>query len=160
YSFLLSYKSGDTSYIRSLWNLTKTNSSVSETETMLFGFSQFSPCGDLLMVVSQAALDARTSDFVRFLFTSNSQSYQSNLNLTLSQGPTAPVVAKADGSREIELTGMSKTTIASPQCDIAITAHSPVDIVLIDARAHRTGLDTVTGGSVNEIPGGTYTGVG
>src|SRR5262249_51400099 len=63
------------------------------------------------------------------------------------------------GSKEIQLTGMSVASLASPQCSASVTAHSPVNIALTDEAARRTGFDPLSGGEVNQIPGGTYTGV-
>src|SRR5262249_27279011 len=56
--------------------------------------------------------------------------------------------------------GMSVANLPNPQCSTAITAFSPVNILLTDKTGRRTGFDPVTGGAVNQIPGASYTGVG
>jgi hypothetical protein len=160
HTFLLSYKTGPTSYLLGLWNLTHINFPIlGETRLDVAAFWQFSPCGDLLMLVSQAGANLAPSDTVQFLYTSNGLPYK-QATIDLSRGsPSATVVTNADGSKGIQLTGMSLTSILSPQCTVSVTAHSPVNIVLMDENARRTGFDPATGGLVNEIPGGSYTGV-
>jgi hypothetical protein len=161
HTFVLSYKIGATSYLLGVWNLTHTNFPVlSETRLDVAAFWQFSPCGDLFMLVSQAGANLAPSDTVTFLYTSNGQPYR-NATIDLSRGtPSATVVTTAGGGKQIQLTGMSLTSIPSQQCSISATVHSPVNIALADPLGRRTGVDPATGGVVNEIPGGSYTGVG
>lgn len=161
HTFVLSYKTGATSYLFGVWNLTQTNFPVlSETRLDVAAFWQFSPCGDLLMLVSQAGANLATSDTVTFLHTSNGQPYR-QASVDPSRGaPSATVVTTSGGGKQIQLTGMSLTTIPSQQCTISATVHSPVNIALEDPLGRRTGVDPATNGVVSEIPGGSYTGVG
>ena len=55
---------------------------------------------------------------------------------------------------------MAAVTLESPQCSTSVTIHSPANILLVDELGRRTGFDPLTGGVLNEIPGGAYTGVG
>ena len=48
----------------------------------------------------------------------------------------------------------------NPACSISVQAHSPVDILLLDDQGRRCGFDSGSGTVVNEIPGGSYSGVG
>jgi uncharacterized repeat protein (TIGR01451 family) len=162
YTFLLSYTSS-AGPLLSLWNLTRTNNSPIHTESP-FGpsFWKFSPCGDLLMVVLQTGANPASGDEVRFLYTSNGQRFNPS-TISLIGGavePSAMVVANADGSREIVLAGMDHSTLASPQCSCAYSVFSPANIVLMDQQGRRAGFDAATGGAVNQIAGGSYTGVG
>ena len=112
------------------------------------------------MLVSQAGANLASSDTVTFLHTSNGQPYR-NATIDLSRGtPSATVVTTAGGGKQIQLTGMSLTSIPSQQCSISATVHSPVNIALADPLGRRTGVDPATNGVLNEIPGGSYTGVG
>jgi hypothetical protein len=54
---------------------------------------------------------------------------------------------------------MGVASIPSPQCTSSVTLHSPANIRLTDELGRQTGFDPVTGGSVNQIPGASYTGV-
>ncbi len=162
-TFVLSYKTDLTAYSLSLWNLSR-NSNAPLVNNWpvrdVASFWQFSPCGDLFMWVHQQGANPSLTDPVDFLFTSNGHSYQEP-TLVPSQGaPSASVIVNPDGSREVQLTAMSLAGIASPQCSMSVTAHSPVNITLSDATSRRSGFDINTGGVVNQIPGGTYTGVG
>jgi len=158
YTFVLSYKTASTAYVLGLWNLTHVNSGpvYSEFRHDVASFWQFSPCGDLFMLVTQAGANPATSDYVDFLFTSNGRQYKET-NLAPSNGDASATVAT---TTEIQLTGMDLPSIPSPQCSTSVTAHSPVNIVLMDETGRRTGFDGVSGGVVNQIPGGSYTGVG
>jgi probable HAF family extracellular repeat protein len=160
-TFVVSYKIDATTDSLSMWSLNHNTITPLFSETLhdVASFRQFSPCGDLFMWVHQAGANPATSDNVDFLFTSNGRAYQ-ELNLAPSQGaPSAIVVSNPDGSKTIQLMGMSLASLASPQCFMSVTAHSPVNITLTDATGRRTGFDVNTGGVVNRIPGGTYTGV-
>jgi hypothetical protein len=161
HTFVLSYKIGATSYLLGVWNLSRTNFPVmSETRLDVAAFWQFSPCGDLFMLVSQAGASLATSDTVTFLHTSNGQPYRSATIEPSRGAPSATVVNTAGGGKQIQLTGMSLTSIPSQQCSISATVHSPVNIALEDPQGRRTGVHPATNGVVNEIPGGSYTGVG
>jgi len=160
-TFVVSYKINATTDSLSMWSLSHSTIAPLFSETLhdVASFRQFSPCGDLFMWVHQAGANPATSDNVDFLFTSNGRPYQ-ELNLAPSQGaPSASVISNPDGSRVVQLKGMSLASLASPQCFMSVTAHSPVNITLTDATGRRTGFDVNTGGVVNQIPGGTYTGV-
>ena len=161
HTFVASYKTGATSYLLGVWNLTRTNFPVmSETRLDVAAFWQFSPCGDLFMLVSQAGASLATSDTVTFLHTSNGQPYRSATIEPSRGAPSATVVTTTGGGKQIQLTGMSLTSIPSGQCSISATVHSPVNIALEDPLGRRTGVDPATSGVVNQIPGGSYTGVG
>jgi hypothetical protein len=162
-TFVVSYKTDLTTYSLSLWNLAR------NTNAPLIGhwpvrdvasFWQFSPCGDLFMWVHQQGANPSVNDPVDFIFTSNGHSYQ-EVTLDPSQGaPSASAIVNPDGSREIQLVAMSLAGLASPQCSMLVSIHSPANITLSDAASRRTGFDVNTGGIVNQIPGGTYTGIG
>ena len=92
-----------------------------------------------------------------FYFTSNGRLFK-QANLEPSQGaPSASVATQLDGSKAIQLVGMSLATIPSPQCSTSVTAHSPVNIALIDQSGDKTGFDSATNTAVNQIRGGMYT---
>lgn len=157
--FALSYKTAPNAYFFGMWNLTQVNFAVQGiTRHDVASFWQFSPCGELLTFVSQAGANPATSDSVDFVFASNFHTYK-ELNLSATDAPAAEVVTEPDGSRQIALTGMSQASIPNPQCSLASTIHSPANIVLTDAVGRRTGFDASTGGVLNEIPGGHYTGI-
>ena len=161
-SFELSYSTGATAYFLGLWNLThNTNSPLigDWPRRDVKSSFQFSPCSDLFMLVTQAGANPATSDNALFFFTSNGK-LDEQVSLATQGSQSATVVTKADGSKEIQLTGMGPASIPSPQCSMSVTAHSPVNIVLLDKTGQRTGFDPGTNGVVNQIPGGSYTGVG
>ncbi|HZP07028.1 MAG TPA: choice-of-anchor D domain-containing protein [Terracidiphilus sp.] len=162
-TFVLSYKTDLSTYALSLWNLPLNSRApvIGDWPVRdVASFWQFSPCSDLFMWVHQQGANPSLTDPVDFLFTSNGRSYQEP-TLVPSQGaPSANVVTNPDGSKEIQLIAMSLGSIASPQCSVSVTAHSPVNITMSDASGLRTGFDINTGGAVNQIPGGSYTGVG
>ena len=163
-SFVVSYKTDATHYSLSLWNLAGTTPNVpvigESFLTDVASFWQFSPCGDLFMWVHQFGANLSTSDVVDFLFTSNGKQDGSELNFNGVVNPSATVVSNPDGSKVIQLLGMSQTTLASPQCTDSFSMHSPANIRLTDATARRTGFNPATGGVLTQIPGGTYTGIG
>jgi hypothetical protein len=162
-TFLLSFKTGQNEAFVGLWSLThNTNFQVfSVTAHDVAGFWQFSPCGDLFMWVHQAGGNPSTSDFVDFLFTSTGRRYQ-QANLAPSQPPSATVFSATvtPDSKQILLKGMSPSSIPIPQCNILPSLHSPANILLTDDQGRSTGFDPGTGGVLNQIPGGSYTGVG
>jgi Big-like domain-containing protein len=158
-TFVLSYKISPNFYEFSLSNLTR-GPVTGETRSDVASFWQFSPCGDLLMLVSQKGPNPTTSDTVDFIYTSNGIVYE-EVNLDpATGGPSATSVVTANSTFEIQLSGMSEASIKSPQCATSVSIHSPANIVLVDETGRRMGFDPVTGGVLNEIPGGTYTGVG
>ena len=161
-TFLLSYKTGANSFFYSLWNLTHTTA-VKLLEDTLFnvdGFWQFDPCSDLFMIVNVQGANLATTDPVYFYFTSNGRLFK-QANLEPSQGaPSASVTTQSDGSKVIQLVGMSLASIPSLQCSMSGMAHSPVNIALIDQTGRKTGYDSASNTAVNQIPGGTYTGIG
>jgi len=159
-TFVLSYRTSVSAYVLSLWNLARTLSALpSETRPDVASFWQFSPCGDLFMLVSQAGANPGPSDQVIFRHTSNGSPYVQP-SLDPSRGaPSATVVSNPGGGYDIQLTGMDRSSISSPQCTTAVTLHSPANIALMDAAGRRTGFDPQAG-VVDQIPGGTYTGAG
>ena len=159
-TFVLSYKTKPNSYDLVVWNLARGLPVIGETRSDVASFWQFSPCGDLFMLVSQQGPNPAPSDTVDFFYTSNGIVYQ-EVNLDPASGNASATAAVAANSTfEIQLTGMSQASIESPQCSTSVTIHSPANIVLVDETGRRTGFNPVTGGVLNEIPGGTYTGVG
>ncbi|MBI3447301.1 MAG: SBBP repeat-containing protein [Acidobacteria bacterium] len=159
-TFVLSYRTSQSAYVLSLWNLARSPSALSsENRLDVASFWQFSPCGDLFMLVSQAGANPGPSDQVIFRHTSNGNSYVQP-SLDPSRGaPSATVVSNPGGGYDIQLTGMDRSSISSPQCTTAVTLHSPANIALMDAAGRRTGFDPQAG-VLDQIPGGTYTGAG
>ena len=97
---MLLYKTGQSWYYLNFWNLARTsNAPVFDGEGArhdVASFWQFSPCGDLLMLVTQAGANPATSDYVDFLFTSNGRQYR-EVHLAPQQGdPSATVLTKSD----------------------------------------------------------------
>ena len=160
-TFVISYKTDPATYFIILWTLTRNNAAVTPGEYWhdVASFWQFSPCGDLFMFVHQAGANPTNTDIVDFLFTSNGHQYR-EVHLDPTNGAPSASVAPAPGTNQVQLTGMDVATIPSPQCWASVTAFSPVNISLTDGLARQTGFDPVTGGTVNHIPGGSYTGVG
>jgi hypothetical protein len=111
------------------------------------------------MFVHQAGANPATSDIVDFLYTFNGHLYK-EIHLDPAQGAPSASVATAPGTNQVHLTGMDVATFPSPQCWASVTAFSPVNITLTDGLARQTGFDPISGGAVNHIPGGSYTGVG
>lgn len=168
-TFVASYKTDLSTYSLSFWNLTRNSNTPVIGDWPVHdvaAFWQFSPCSDLFMWIHQQGANPSINDPVDFLFTSNGRPYPNpahplGVTLNPSQGaPSASAIANPDGSTNIQLTAMSLTSIACPQCSASMTIHSPANIALSDAESRRTGFDVNTGGSVNQIPGGAYTGVG
>lgn len=114
-AFLLAYKTGATTYNLNLYDSTTGSNKLSLSRSDVAAFWQFSPCSDLLMFVTQAGSNPGTTDYVYFYYTSSGQIYK-QLNLNPSGGSPSAKVAKVGNNFEIQLTGMSQTSIPSPQC--------------------------------------------
>lgn len=114
-AFLLAYKTGATTYNLNLYDSTTGSNKLSLSRSDVAAFWQFSPCGDLLMFVTQAGSNPSTADYVYFYYTSSGQIYK-QLNLNPPSGSPSAKVAKVGNNFEIQLTGMSQTSMLSPQC--------------------------------------------
>ena len=76
-TFVLSYKTKPDSYDLIVLNLARGSLPViGETRSDVASFWQFSPCGDLFMLVSQRGPNPATSDTVDFIYTSNGIVYK------------------------------------------------------------------------------------
>lgn len=165
-TFLLSYNTGGTVYSFNLYNLVTRKNILSQSRSDVSSNWKFSPCGDLFMFVSQAGWQPSTTDPVSFYFTSNGKTYK-EVSRDPSKGDPSAKVTKVVNNYEIQLSGMSQSSIPFPRCTASVKAFSPVNIALAYQTwgetlpvKLRTGFEPATGGEVSQIPEASYTGIG
>jgi len=119
-------------------------------------FWQFSPCGDILALVHQLGQQGVGIDVY-------------NTRDGTSAGPGARIPAPiqslqlhATSTLQVATNGSLDYTLAANNapCPASFSAHSPVNILVVDDQGRRSGFDPATGTVINEIPGASYTGVG
>jgi hypothetical protein len=116
---------------------------------------QFSPCGDVLGLVHQPGQQSESVEI-----------YNTTTGLSIgSQAiPSVPVVLlHSTGTSHVATANGTDYILGANTgvCGSLSTAiHSPADILMVDGQGHRTGFDPSTGSVFNEIPGGSYTGIG
>jgi len=118
---------------------------------------QFSSCGEVIAVVRQPGQ--------QYVYVDLYNTKDGSTAGAEAQIP-APVqtlqLHTTSTAHIVTVNGATNYTLASltPECNVSVTAHSPVDILLVDPQGRRSGFDPATGLVLNEIPGGSYTGVG
>ena len=115
---------------------------------------QFSSCGEVIGLVRQPG---QQSMDVEIYNTKNGTSAGPGAQL-----PIQPIQLSSTSASYVATTAGGSTTLGqnNPDCSISVSAHSPVDILLIDGQGRRCGFDSSSGTVVNQIPGGSYTGTG
>jgi hypothetical protein len=162
--FVYAYLSGSNNVTWNLVNLekgpghalVKSLSLLNETAD----YWKFSSCGEVIALVRQPG---QQFVFVDLYNTKDGSSAGSEAQIpapvqllqlrTTATGHVATVTT-ASGSTNYPLGSIT------PVCSVSVTAHSPVDLLLTDEQGRRIGFDPVTGNVLNEIPGGSFTGVG
>lgn len=79
-------------------------------------FWQFSPCSDLLMLVTQPGTNPTTTDPVIFYSTRQSNTIYHQLMRKPPDNPSARIAKAMDTDYRILLTGMGQSNFSSPQC--------------------------------------------
>ena len=115
---------------------------------------QFSSCGEVIGIVRQPGQQLMD---VEIYNTKNGTSAGPGAQL-----PIQPIQLSSTSASYVATTAGGSTTLGqnNPDCSISVSAHSPVDILLIDGQGRRCGFDSSSGTVVNQIPGGSYTGTG
>ena len=149
-SFVVSYLTGATTYKLQLYSTVSGAIAIDLDRSDASAFWQFSPCGDLFMLATDSG--------VFFYYSAGSLYQTESLNLVTNQILSA-TAAQVGSAFVIDLTGMSDTSISSPQCTtLTVVGHSPITILVTDRLGRRVGFDPTTSSIVNEIKGATYTG--
>ena len=117
---------------------------------------QFSPCGDVIALVHQPG---QTGVQIEIYKTADGAPVGASVQIPK---PIQSLQLHATSTSQVATNGTDDYVLGAntATCNVNVTAHSPVNIVLTDEQGHRTGLDAATGGVINEIPGGSYTGIG
>lgn len=123
-------------------------------------FWQFSPVGDVIGLIHQKGQQGVTIDVYNTLDGTSAgmgaQIPSPIQSLQLHSRATSQVATNTTASGGTDYP-LGANTAA---CTASFDAHSPVNILLVDEHGRRTGFDPGTGTVVNEIPGGTFTGIG
>jgi hypothetical protein len=164
--FVYAYQTGPTNILWNLVNLEKGPAPAALVQNISLtnetaDYWQFSSCGEVIALVHQ--LGQNGVDIVLY-----------NTKDGTSLGADKPIAAPIQNlqlsstSTSYEATNKAGTSSSTgytlgqnnPDCSITVGGHSPIDILLIDGQGRRCGFDSASGTVVNEIPGGSYSGVG
>ncbi len=163
--FVYGYLSGSNNVTWNLVNLekgpgpnalVKSISLLNETND----YWKFSSCGEVIAIVRQPGQQFVYVDLYK---TTDGTSAGSEVQipapvqfLQLHTTSTSHVVTNTTSAGSTDYT-LGPVNVA---CTTTVSMHSPADILLVDPQGRRIGFDSGSGAVVNEIPGGSYTGVG
>jgi hypothetical protein len=117
---------------------------------------QFSPCGDVIALVHQLG---QQGVWIEVYNTKDGSSAGPGAQIP---APIQSLQLHATSTLQVATNGSLDYTLAANNgsCPASVSAHSPVNILVVDDQGRRSGFDPVRGTAIDEIPGASYTGIG